>query len=104
MFRKAFVMSVIPDKHEEYKQRHDNLWPEMHSLLKSHGVHNYSIFLNPETSQLFAYVELESEEQWNSIAETDACKKWWVYMKDIMPSNTDNSPQSVELQEVFHLA
>jgi L-rhamnose mutarotase len=71
--------------------------------LKEHGVANYSIFLEPETSQLFGYVEIESEERWAAIADTDECKRWWEFMKDIMPSNDDNSPISVELREVFHL-
>ena len=42
-------------------------------VLRRHGVHNYSIFLNPATSQLFAYVEIESEERWQEIADTPVC-------------------------------
>jgi len=103
MIRKAFVMRVNPDKHEEYHTRHNPIWPELESAITSHGVHNYSIFLDPETSQLFAYVEIEDEAQWNAIARTDACQKWWAYMRDIMPSNPDNSPISAPLREVFHL-
>jgi len=67
MIRKAFVMSVHPDKHEEYQQRHNPVWQEMEQTLKSHGVHNYSIFLHEATHQLFGYVEIESEERWNAI-------------------------------------
>ena len=29
MIRKAFVMSVNPDRHEEYEQRHSPIWPEL---------------------------------------------------------------------------
>ena len=103
MIRKAFTMRVNPDKHEEYETRHNPIWPELESTIKSHGVHSYSIFLDPETSQLFAYAEIEDEAQWNAIAQTDACQRWWAYMRDIMPSNPDNSPISVPLREVFHL-
>ena len=103
MIRKAFLMSVNPDRHAEYKQRHDDIWPELAATLKAHGVSNYNIFLCRESSQLFAYAEIENEEQWNSIAQTDICQKWWRYMKDIMPSNPDNSPISQELAPVFHL-
>lgn len=101
--RKAFVMQVFPDQHAKYEQRHNPIWPELEATLKSHCVHNYSIFLDEATSQLFAYVEIESEEQWAAIAETEVCQRWWHYMRDIMPSNTDNSPQSKTLKEVFHL-
>ncbi|MGI6456903.1 MAG: L-rhamnose mutarotase [bacterium] len=103
MIRKAFLMQVNPDQHEEYRKRHNPIWEELELVLKSHGVHNYSIFLNPESSQLFAYVEIEDEERWNAVAQTDICKKWWSHMCSIMPSNPDNSPVSIELTEVFHL-
>ena len=71
--------------------------------LKEHGVHNYSIFLNDKTNELFAYVEVESIEKWKQIANTPICKKWWDYMKDLMETNVDNSPKAVDLEEVFHL-
>lgn len=103
MIRKAFVMSVHPTQHAEYQQRHSPVWPEMELLLQSHGVHNYSIFLNEATHQLFAYVEIESEARWNAIAQTETCRRWWAYMQDIMPSNPDNSPISAELKPVFYL-
>lgn len=104
MIRKAFLMSVSPDAHAEYKRRHDEIWPVLANVLKQHGANNYNIFLNKETSQLFAYVEIEDEAGWNAVAETDICREWWAYMKDIMPSNPDNSPISSELTSVFYLA
>ena len=103
MIRKAFVMSVNADAHDEYRGRHNPIWPELEDMLRAHGVHNYSIFLHPETNQLFAYAEIEDEARWQSIAQTDACKKWWAHMREVMPSNPDNSPVSTDLQEVFHI-
>ena len=96
-------MSVNPDAHDEYERRHRPIWEELKAVLKNHGVSNYSIFLDDETSQLFGYAEIESEEQWAEIANTDECKRWWAYMKDVMPTNPDNSPVSKDLREVFHL-
>jgi len=103
MIRKAFLMSVNADAHEEYEQRHNPIWEDLQAVLKNHGVSNYSIFLDRETNQLFGYAEIESEDFWNQIAETEECKKWWAFMKDVMPSNSDNSPVSAGLREVFHL-
>lgn len=103
MIRKAFLMTVNPDAHEEYERRHRPIWADLEAVLKSHGVHNYSIYLESSTSQLFGYAEIGSEERWAAIADTDECKRWWAFMKDIMPSNADNSPISKELTEVFHL-
>ena len=103
MIRKAFVMSVKPGCEAEYEKRHSPIWPELEQVLKDHGVHDYSIFLHAETKQLFAYAEIEDEAQWNSIAETDVCKRWWEHMADVMPANPDSSPVSVDLREVFHI-
>ena len=103
MIRKAFVMSVDAGKEAEYEHRHRPIWPELEETLKAHGVHNYSIFLLPDTRQLFAYAEIEDESRWNAIADTEICKKWWAHMGDVMPSNPDNSPVAKNLREVFHI-
>ena len=103
MIRKAFVMQVNPDAHEEYQRRHNPIWPELEAVLKSHGAHNYAIYLDKARNLLFATVEIESEERWNAVASTDVCQRWWKYMTDVMPANPDNSPVSRELQEVFYL-
>lgn len=103
MIRKAFLMKVNAGAHEEYERRHSPIWADLQAVLKRHGVSNYSIFLQRETGQLFGYAEIESEELWRKIAETDECRRWWAFMKDLMPTNADNSPVSENLREVFHL-
>jgi L-rhamnose mutarotase len=103
MIRKAFVMSVNAGQEKEYEKRHRPIWKELEDTLRSHGAHNYSIFLDPGTRQLFGYVEIEDEARWDAIAKTAICRKWWAHMKDIMPSNPDNSPRSSGLREVFHM-
>ncbi|HDT5519273.1 TPA: L-rhamnose mutarotase [Klebsiella aerogenes] len=104
MIRKAFVMQVNPYAHEEYQRRHNPIWPELEATLKAHGAHHYAIFLDKQRHLLFATVEIESEARWNAVAETEVCQRWWRYMREVMPTNPDNSPLSVELSEVFYLA
>src|ERR1041385_7257362 len=103
MIRKAFKMSVRPDQQVEYARRHNPIWRELEETLLAHGVRSYSIFLDERTSELFAYTEIESDERWQAIAQTEVCQRWWKHMREIMPSNADNSPVSQELREVFHL-
>ena len=103
MIRKAFTMSVKPGRQDEYRKRHNPIWPELERVLKVHGVHNYSIFLERDTNTLFAYVELESVERWRRIAETPECQRWWMSMKELMPANPDASPMTEDLDEVFHM-
>jgi L-rhamnose mutarotase len=103
MIRKAFLMTLKPGQREEYERRHNPIWPELQEVLKKHGVHNYSIFLERESDKLFAYAEIESEAKWQQIAETESCRRWWSYMKDLMLTNEDESPASILLSELFHL-
>jgi L-rhamnose mutarotase len=101
--RKAFRMSVHPGREAEYERRHNPIWPELEQVLRSHGVRSYSIFVDPATNDLFAHAEIDSEERWQAIAETEVCRRWWRHMQELMPSHPDASPQSRELREVFHL-
>jgi L-rhamnose mutarotase len=103
VIRKAFLMTLKPGHQEEYERRHNPIWPELEEVLKSHGVSNYSIFLDRKTETLFAYAEIESEDRWQRIAETDACRRWWSYMSGLMMVNDDQSPVALNMDEVFHL-
>jgi L-rhamnose mutarotase len=104
MLRKAFTMTLKPGTWIEYQKRHNPIWPELQEVLKNYGVYNYSIFLDRSSNRrLFAYVELESEELWRRIADTDACRRWWRHMKDLMVTNDDDSPIALDLDELFHL-
>jgi L-rhamnose mutarotase len=96
-------MSVFPGSEAEYRRRHQPIWPELEAVLKAHGVRNYSIFLHPETRQLFGYAEIEDEARWQAIAQTDVCRRWWAHMRKLMPTNPDNSPVALDLEEVFHI-
>jgi len=104
VIRKAFRMSLHPGGQAEYERRHNPIWAELDDVLRRHGVQSYSIFLDPDTNDLFAYVEIESEERWGAIAGTDVCRRWWRVMRELMPSHADDSPQSRDLREVFHLS
>lgn len=103
MIRKGFIMNVYPDKHAEYEIRHNEIWPEMVEALHEHGANNYTIFLEKESSKLFGYVEIENEEKWSQMASTAINQKWWEFMEPLMETNSDNSPITTSLAEVFHM-
>jgi L-rhamnose mutarotase len=95
-------MEVLPGKEAAYEASHnEGFWPEMAECLATHGAHNYSISLNPETRQLFGFVEIESEELWAKIATTETCQKWWKYMTEFIRFGADGRPFSQPLKEVF---
>jgi L-rhamnose mutarotase len=103
MERLAFKMHLNEGQKEEYIKRHDEIWPDLKKLLKEAGVSEYSIFLDEETNTLFAFQKVDGDGGSQDLGKTDIVKKWWAYMADVMKTNPDNSPVTVELEEVFYM-
>jgi len=103
MQRIAFKMKLFDGYEDEYKKRHDEIWPDLNNLLKETGVEDYSIFLDKETNILFGILKIKNALKLDELPNHPVMKKWWAYMKDIMESNPDSSPVSVPLKEVFYL-
>ena len=101
--RIAFKMKVKAGAIEQYKLRHERLWPELYQLLKDAGISEYSIFFDEETHILFAFQKLAGEKGSQDLGKTEIVQKWWKYMADIMETNADNSPLTTPLKEVFFM-
>lgn len=100
----SFKMQLHRGQADEYKRRHDELWPELAELLKTTGIEDYSIFLDEETYALFGVLTIENPAALDELPKHPVMQRWWAYMGDIMDSNPDNSPVSIPLKEVFYLA
>ena len=100
----GFRMQLNRGQAVEYKRRHDEIWPELVTLLKNAGVSDYSIFLHEETSSLFAVLRRSDDHSMDSLPLEPVMQKWWAHMADIMASNTDNEPVVEPLERVFYLA
>ena len=103
MQRLAFKMHLNDGQKEEYIKRHKEIWPELKELLKNAGICEYSIFLDEETNTLFAFQKVSGERGSQDLGKSEIVKKWWDFMADIMETNPDNSPVTVDLEEVFYL-
>lgn len=103
MKRVAFKMKLFDGCEEEYRKRHDAIWPALKDLLKETGIRDYSIFLDEETKTLFGVLKVDDALRLDTLPQNPVMKKWWAYMKDIMETNPDNSPVLVSLKEVFYL-
>ncbi len=103
MHRVAFRMKLRKGFEAEYKKRHDEIWPELASLLKMTGIENYTIFHDAETGFLFASYLISHPERTTELSNEPVMKKWWAHMKDIMDTHPDNSPVSYSLTELFFL-
>ncbi len=91
---------VYPGKIEEYRKRHDEIWPEMRKALYRAGVRNYSIFSNGE--RLIGYYECDSKEFTEARKRAEPImKKWQDFMRDIMELETNQGEPPFE--KVFSL-
>ncbi len=103
MNRVGFKMKLNKGQEEEYRRRHEAIWPELVLLLKETGIFEYSIFLDTETNFLFGFFKIENETALPDLPKHPVMQLWWTYMKDIMEANPDHSPVSISLKEVFYL-
>jgi len=103
MKRYAFKMKLKPGFKDEYKKRHDEIWPGLKKLLHDAGIREYSIFLDEETNILFVVQKVVGNTGSQDLGQQEIVKKWWAYMADIMDTNPDNSPVSIPLEEIFYM-
>jgi L-rhamnose mutarotase len=99
----AFKMRLKPGCKEEYRKRHDEIWPELKQLLKDNGVSDYTIFLDEETNILFAVQQQTGGQSSQDMGTLPVVQRWWAFMADIMDTNEDNSPVTTPLVQVFHM-
>jgi L-rhamnose mutarotase len=99
----AFRMILKPGAAEEYRRRHDAIWPELAALLREAGIEDYSIHLDPETNHLLAVLWRREGHTMDALPEHPVMRRWWAHMADIMATNPDGSPATVPLATVFHL-
>ena len=99
----AFRMFLNPGCVDEYRRRHDAIWPELVSLLKDSGIEDYSIYLDAEHLVLFGVLRRRAGHTMASLPQHPVMQRWWQHMKDLMRSNPDGSPVAEDLPCMFHL-
>lgn len=97
-------MKLKPGCAEEYRHRHDAIWPELAAILREAGISDYSIFLDPSTHTLFAVQKLAAGHTAAELSRHPVVRRWWESMAPLMETHPDQSPVCGELQEMFHLA
>lgn len=103
MEKYAFKMRLNPGMAEEYRRRHDAIWPELLELLKSAGISDYSIHLDPETSILFGVLWRTDAHGMEALPGHPVMQRWWTHMADLMEVKPDNEPVAVPLVPMFHM-
>ena len=103
MQKYAFRMQLHPGMEQEYRRRHDAIWPELAALLKDAGISDYSIHLDRTTGVLFGVLWRRDDHGMDALPRHPVMQRWWAHMADIMATGPDNAPLAVPLETVFHL-
>ena len=103
MEKYAFKMKLRPGCAEEYRRRHDAIWPKLVDLLRMSGVRDYSIYLDESTLTLFGVLWRSSDHRMAELPKHEVMREWWAYMADLMETRPDNEPLATALPCMFHL-
>jgi L-rhamnose mutarotase len=99
----AFRMKLKAGNVDEYRRRHDAIWPDLAEAITAAGIYDYSIFLDEETLALFAVLKLRPDNQREALPDQPVMRRWWDHMADLMDVGPDNRPVEVPLTPMFHL-
>ncbi|RYB02994.1 L-rhamnose mutarotase [Lichenibacterium ramalinae] len=99
----AFAMRLHPGRADDYRRRHDALWPELARLLREAGVADYSIHLDPASHTLFAVLWRRRDHAMASLHDHPVMRRWWAHMADLMETEPSGAPTVLPLEPLFHL-
>ena len=99
----AFKMQLKPGTVEEYRRRHDVIWPELSALLTETGIRDYSIFLDEESLALFAVLRVTPDNTRETLPDHPVMRRWWDYMAALMEVEPGNRPVEWPLPLLFHM-
>ncbi|MBN2073464.1 MAG: L-rhamnose mutarotase [Actinobacteria bacterium] len=105
MKRYGSVLKLRPEKLEEYRELHDNIWPEAAEIIRQCNIRNYSIYY--KDGFLFAYFEYIGENfeaDMEKMAANPISQKWWDICEPMqIPLETRKEGEWwAYMDEVFH--
>ncbi|CAN5507198.1 L-rhamnose mutarotase [soil metagenome] len=99
--RSGFTLRLKPGGLDEYKRRHDEIWPELVAEMASHGVEQVTIF--HADSKLFIYSEVSEPSAWERLWNLDIHLRWAAELEPYLELADDGTPDASELTEIFHV-
>ncbi len=100
--RVAWKMKLKPGMADEYRRRHEEIWPELATAIREAGISDFTIFHNEQNDTLFAIQKLAPDHTAADLRENELMRRWWVHVAPLMDTHPDKSPVRTPLQEIFH--
>jgi L-rhamnose mutarotase len=103
MERCCFTMTLRPGAEEEYRRRHDEIWPEMVTALKASGISDYTIFRRGRELYAFCSCEPDAATAFARMGATDVNRRWSAWFEDVLESLLDERGELRWAEQVWHL-
>jgi L-rhamnose mutarotase len=103
MERFCFAFDIRPGAEDEYKRRHDEIWPELVAAIKDAGISNYSLFRRGTHVTAYCECEPDAETAFAKVGASDANRRWSEWFEDVIVALVDEDGNLFEAREVWHL-
>ena len=103
MIRVGRIVGLMPEKYEEYKKYHSEIWPEVLKKITQYNIHNYTIFYHD--GKLFSYFEYNGndyEADMRNMASESVINKWRNLMATMQISFEETMALWSDMEEIFH--
>jgi L-rhamnose mutarotase len=101
--RVCFLARVRPERLDEYRERHKNVWPQMRAALAQAGWGNYTLFLT-EDGLLIGYLETaDYQAALVTMEKTEVNERWQAEMSEFFVADGPPDQSFTRIAEVFHL-
>ncbi len=98
----TFALHLKPGAADEYRRRHDAIWPELVALQHASGILRYEIYLHESTGLLFAYIERRVDHRMDNFPNSEVWRRWQACMSGLIEQR-DGIPVRDSLVRVFRM-
>jgi len=105
MQRYGSVIKLKPEKLEEYKELHANVWPEVLKMIRECNIRNYTIFYKDGfLFSHFEYIGDDFDADMKKMAADSKTQEWWKLTDPCQePLETRMSGEWwASMEELFH--
>ncbi len=94
----GMVLELKPGCYDEYKKRHDELWPELAAVMRQNRI---DMVIYRFQDLLFVYGTAPSQEAWDAVEHDSATPRWNEYMAEVLKSDEKGELIVHDLPQAF---
>lgn len=101
MIRRVFTMRLKPGTLAEYRELHDNIWPELVEQIEASGIASMTIFEAEPLMVVFS--EIRDEEAFDRLWASEVHQRWGKEIERFLAFTDEGQVDTGEMNLVFDL-